>query len=81
MVISNYYSTLSQIDIHAQEEAFVKSCQQSHLEVAQWLWNISNKSINIHAQDNVLYNCHRDLYFNEEMQIWLDKISKKLYDL
>ncbi len=36
-------------NIHVENDhAFHLSCAKGHLEVAKWLWNISNHKINIH---------------------------------
>jgi hypothetical protein len=43
-------------DIHAYDElAFRSCCYYRHLDIAKWLWEISNHKINIHILDDYVF--------------------------
>jgi len=55
------------IDIHYNNEySFVTACKEGHLEIAKWLWDISDHTINIHVSFNeafllCCYNGHESI--------------------
>jgi hypothetical protein len=56
------------------------SCRNGHLEVAQWLWSISNETINIHAYNEWAFRCscyHGHL----EVAQWLWSICNGTIDI
>jgi hypothetical protein len=62
-------------NIHVNDEkAFRLSCYYGHLEVARWLWDISNNKINIYAKNEDAF-CSSCMKGHLEVARWLWDIS------
>ena len=58
------------VNINAvEDDAFRSSCANGHIEIAKWLWNISDKKINIYSSDDYVFKNSP-----EEIIKWLTKL-------
>jgi hypothetical protein len=59
---------------------FMSSCEEGHLEVAQWLWSISKETIDIHVRCEYVFRLSCG-YGHLDVAQWLWSISNETIDL
>ncbi len=58
--------------------AFVKCAINNHLDLAKWLWKISNESINLHSHNDNAFICACK-YNHVEFAKWLCELYKNYH--
>ncbi len=76
-VVEYYNRWKNAIDIHAfHSHVFILTCKYGRLDVAKWLWMISEGTIDIHTDNECAFRwCCRNGYL--DVAKWLWKISKE----
>src|SRR4029079_4387201 len=88
LFVAQYFFNKYDIDIHIDDEcAFRGACYNNHMEIAKWLFKLSNEiyspsglvsRIDIHAEDDFAFRlaCYNGLI---EMAIWLFNLGNEIY--
>jgi hypothetical protein len=70
----------TELSKESKNSLFLSSCANRHLEVAQWLWSISNEMIDIHADSEYAFRWSCENGYLEVAQ-WLWSISNEIIDI